>query len=207
MFIKFNPKTAHVKTIPLIPNGTALSFTNDSVILKPGTNEITDQEWEAIQPHIKAEIASKVIVAFTVPVQAKGKHGKAGTLKDVPLSTARKIIEGCQNTADLKKWVKQELPDEILLIVLKRLRKLRVDPDEIVDDDEQDDSLDDDITLENGEGGPEPKTDSADAVTGDENGEETETTEGDDENAGEGKENGDEGDDEIPDFDGNRQWE
>jgi hypothetical protein len=155
MFVKYTPKDSHVKTIPLIVNSTGgktVPLANDSVILRPGTNELTEKEWEAIQPHVQDDIYRKVIVPFTVEVKnAKGKIVKARTLKNVPVGTARKIIESCQNVADLKKWVKQELPDEIMLLVLKRLRKFRIDPDEFSDElTEYTDSLDKDITIEGG---------------------------------------------------------
>jgi hypothetical protein len=187
MFIKYNPKNPHVKTIPIVFNSggdKAIPLANDSIILRPGTNELTEQEWAAIQPHIQDEIKQKVIVPFTVEVKKAGGVTKAKTLKDVPVSVARKIIESCQNVADLKKWVRQELPDEIMLLVLKRLRKLRIDPDEFSDDGSGEDTLDDDITPEEpGEDGaetpePEPK-------------------------GGEGYDTPDKDDDEIPDFDGN----
>ena len=154
MFIKYKPKNAHVKTIPIViasSGGSAVPLANDSVILRPGTNELTEQQWEAIQPHVQDEIKNKIIVPFTVPVQKAGGVAKARTLKDVPVSVARKIIESCQNVADLKKWVKQELPDEIMLLVLKRLRKLKIDPDEFSDDiSGEEDTLDADITPEGG---------------------------------------------------------
>jgi hypothetical protein len=154
MFIKYNPKEPHVKTIPVViksSGGGAVPLANDSVILRPGTNELTEKEWEAIQPHVQEEIKNKIIVPFTVEVKKAGGVTKARTLKDVPVSVARKIIESCQNIADLKKWVRQELPDEIMLLVLKQLRKFKIDPDEFADDlSIEDDSLDADITPEGG---------------------------------------------------------
>jgi hypothetical protein len=178
MFIKYNPKDPHVKTIPVSVNsigGKTVPLSGDSIILRPGTNELTEQEWAAIQPHLQDEIKNKIIVPFTVEIKKAGGITKARTLKDVPVSVARKIIESCQNVADLKKWVKQELPDEIMLLVLKRLRKLRVDPDELSDDPTGEDSLDEDITLEGVTSGVDDTSENA----------ETE-----------------DGEDEIPDFDG-----
>jgi hypothetical protein len=197
MFIKYNPKTPHVKTIPVVIKSSgdkAIPLANDSIILRPGTNELTEKAWEAIQPHVQDEIKNKIIVPFTVEVKKAGGVTKARTLKDVPVSVARKIIESCQNVADLKKWVKQELPDEIMLLVLKRLRKLKIDPDEFGDDlSGEEDTLDADITPE-GVTVPGAKAD-------------TEPTEDpdDDDGNGEGTEDPDDGqedEDEIPDFDG-----
>jgi hypothetical protein len=195
MFIKYNPKDPHVKTIPVVVKSSGsegVPLANDSVILRPGTNELMENEWAAIQPHVQDEIKQKIIVPFTVEVKKAGGVTKARTLKDVPVSVARKIIESCQNVNDLKKWARQELPDEIMLLVLKRLRKFKIDPDEFADDLPDEDTLDADITPE---GGAEPETDSTDPED-EENGEseETETT-GDNEDP-------EDGDDTIPDFDG-----
>jgi len=137
MFIKYAPKTPHIKIIPLLPlkkDGKGYAFDNDSVTLRPGTNELKDEEWEAIQPHVK-DLIGKEITPFSVTVKSGkgGKDKKAKTLKDVPVATARKIIEGCQDPETLKKWFNQELPDELLLVFSKRMRKLKVEPEEIED--------------------------------------------------------------------------
>jgi hypothetical protein len=208
MFVKYIPKDSHVKTIPMIANtsgGKTVPLANDSVILRPGTNELTEREWDAIQPHIQDDIEHKIIVPFTVKVKnAEGKIVKARTLKNVPVATARKIIESCQNVADLKKWVKQELPDEIMLLVLKRLRRFRVDPDEFSDELAGDtDSLDKDITLESGTVA-EPKADNEDTEDED-SAENSGPVEGEGDNEDESEE--DEDSEEIPDFDGSRNQE
>jgi hypothetical protein len=208
VFIKYKPKNGHVKTIPMIANasgGKAVPLASDSVILRPGTNELTEKEWEAIQPHIQDDIEHKIIVPFTVKVKnADGKIVKARTLKNVPVVTARKIIESCQNVADLKKWVKQELPDEIMLLVLKRIRKFRIDPDVFSDDFTGDtDSLDNDITIEGGTI-TEPKADTADIEDEDSEGI-PDPAEGEGDTEDESEE--DEDSEEIPDFDGSRNQE
>jgi hypothetical protein len=221
MFIKYNPKDPHVKTIPVVvksSGGQAVPLAADSVIIRPGTNELTEEQWKAIKPHLQDEIDKKIIVPFTVPVNKAGSVKKAGTLKDVPVSVARKIIDSCQNVADLKKWGKQELPDEVLLLVLKRLRKFKVDPDELVDGetDGEDDMLDADITPEGSDDGDtddEPTTPrrshkKSGGVKGE--GGNTETTvdteppeDGDPEDGSDVETDG-EDEDEIPDFDGSR---
>jgi hypothetical protein len=206
MFIKYNPKDPHVKTIPVVMKSSGsegVPLANDSVILRPGTNELTEKEWEAIKPHLQDEIKQKIIVPFTVDVRGKtGGIIKAHSLKEVPVSVARKIIASCQNVADLKKWMQQELPDEIMLLVLKRLRKFRIDPDEFAKDlSIEDDSLDEDITPEeNTNIVQDTKADNTDPEGSEDPeeetgaGGETETT-GDDEDL-------EDDDDEIPDFDG-----
>lgn len=196
MFVKYSPKVPHLKVIPLIPvKGKESSFDNDTVTLRSGTNELTEKEWEAIQPHIKDLIEKKEIVPFSVPVKdgaGGGKPKQAKTLKDVPVGTARIIIQSCQDPKTLKKWFNQELPDEILLVLSKRMRKLKVEPDDIEEEDAGLDLNSDDITTEDDTvTTPVNKTD----TTGDAD------TEEDD--AGE-EEDGDDDEDDIPDFDGSK---
>jgi hypothetical protein len=217
MFIKYKPKDPHVKTIPMVATtsgGKAVPLANDSVILRPGTNELTENEWAAIQPHIQNEIAHHIIVPFTVEVKKSGGVIKAGTLKDVPVSVARKIIESCQNVADLKKWGKQELPDEIMLLVLKRLRTFRIDPDEFRDDLAGEDTLDADITPEGSdEGNPaNEETGEADVAASESknarstkrNRKSKEETKDSGSSEGDGDDPEADDDEEIPDFDGSR---
>lgn len=184
MFIKYSPKVPHIKVIPLIPTGGDNSFDNDTVTLRPGTNELTEKEWEAIQPHIK-DLLGKEIVPFSVEVKEGAKSTQAKTLKDVPLGTARKIIQACQDPKTLKKWFNQELPDELLLVLSKRMRKLKVEPDDL-DDDSDLELKDSDITPEDNA----VKTPEAKNKEDDEDGEDDDTS--------------DEDEDDIPDFDGSK---
>lgn len=154
MFVRFTPKIPHTKVIPLVALKGEVAPDNDTVLLRPGTNEITEKEWATIQPHIK-NLIGKEIVVFSVPVKEGGKEKQAKTLKDVPLATARKIIDGCQDPNTLKKWFNQELPDDLLLVLSKRMRKLKVEPEDIEDDAASTALKDTDIT---DEGDPE-KTD------------------------------------------------
>jgi hypothetical protein len=205
MFIKYNPKEPHVKTIPVViksSGGEAVPLASDSVILRPGTNELTEEEWAAIQPHVKDEIKQKIIVPFTVEVKKAGGVTRARTLKDVPVSVARKIIESCQNVVDLKKWVRQELPDEIMLLVLKRLRKFKIDPDEFSDDTSgEEDTLDADITPE-GVTTLEAKADSEDHEAPEDNDENGEGEDTEPPKDPEGHDDDQEEEEEIPNFDG-----
>jgi hypothetical protein len=218
MFIKYSPKDPHVKIVPVVISATgceAVPLANESVILRPGTNELTEERWKAIQPHVRDEISKKIIVPFSVEVKKDGGAARAKTLKDVPVSVARKIIESCQNADDLKKWVRQELPDEIMLLVLKRLRKFRIDPDEFADDlSGGEDTLDADITPEDGgeENPAGEESGEADTATpkskggGNRSGKKPR---GENKDSGEGGEPDDDedDDDEIPDFDGSRSRE
>ena len=198
MFVKYSPKVSHIKVIPLLPLKEGNSFDNDSVTLRPGTNELTEKEWEAIQPHIQNQIG-KEIVPFTVPVNStKGSKGKqAGTLRDVPLATARKIIQACQDPNTLKKWFNQELSDELILVLAKRMRKLNVEPDDLEDGEDGLELKDGDITPEGGNS-EDDKPAPGKGKSRKEN-----KPEQDDEDDLEDGEDGD-GEDEVPDFDGTR---
>ena len=139
MLIKYQPKVEHIKCIPLIPDPKDPKSYNRSMIqLLPGTNEITDDEWDAIQPHIVSEIKNKEIVQLVVESK-KAKDGKARKLSEVPANIARDLISKCSNPATLQKWFKEETRDEVLLAVTKRMRKLKLDPDEIQKDIEKED--------------------------------------------------------------------
>lgn len=164
MLIKYKPKIEHIKTIPLIPSAEDPKSYNRSIVqLMPGTNEVSEDEWAAIKPHIAAEIKSGEIVPFSVDApKSKAPDKKAKTLKDVPARIAKEIIEKCVNPATLKKWFAEETRDEVLLIVIKRMRKLKLDPDEIEKENDKaqgEGSLDGDIEPETDDGGSEGRAD------------------------------------------------
>jgi hypothetical protein len=210
MLIKYKPKVEHVKTIPLIPNPKEpKSYSRNLIQLLPGTNEVTEDEWEAIKPHVAQEIKDGEIVPFAVKTASRSvPDGKARNLKDVPANIARDIIEKCVNPATLKKWYGEETRDEVHMAISKRMRTLKLDPDEIQKEIEKaesnGDTLDEEIDPEGGGAGkkgkkqkptsvPNPdETDDADTELDDDEDSEEEDTED-----GEG-EDGD--DDDIPDF-------
>jgi cell pole-organizing protein PopZ len=133
MLIKYKPKFDHIKTVPIIPDAKEPKSYNRSIVqLMPGTNEVSEDEWAAIKPHIAAEIKSGEIVPFSVDAPtSKAPDKKARTLGEVPARIAKEIVEKCVNPSTLKKWFKEETRDEIVLAVVKRMRKLKLDPDEI----------------------------------------------------------------------------
>ena len=55
MFVKYTPKHAHIKVVPIV-NNDGLSVTAESIILNPGTNEVSEAKWEKIKPSLSAEI-------------------------------------------------------------------------------------------------------------------------------------------------------
>lgn len=132
MLIKYQPKVEHVKCIPLIPDvKSPKSYSRNQIMLLPGHNEVTDDEWENIKPHIAVEIKSGEIVQINNVVNRKDKSKKARSLKEVPANIAQGIIATCNNPETLKKWFAEEGRDEVILAVTKRMRKLKIDPDEV----------------------------------------------------------------------------
>lgn len=128
MFVRYNPKHPHVKVVPVVDG---LSVAAESVILNPGTNEVSDEKWNKIKGSLEAEISAGIIKPFTVGTQKSGGAAKAKTLKDVPVTVATKIISGCSNKDTLRTWFKESLPDELALHVVKRMRELNMDIDAI----------------------------------------------------------------------------
>ena len=160
MLIRYKPKVDHVKCIPLIPDPKdPKSYDRNQIMLIPGTNEITDDEWAAIKSLVATEIKLGEISVMNVESK-KSKDGKARSLKEVPFSIARDIIAKCNNPATLKKWYKEETRDEVLLAVTKQMRKVKLDPDDIEKEIEKEkkDKPEDEITdpdLDTGSDDPE----------------------------------------------------
>lgn len=146
MFVKYTPKHAHIKVVPVV-NGEG-SVTAESVIFNPGTNEISEEKWEKIKGSLASEIAEGTVKPFSVETKKNGQTAKAKTLKDVPASTASMIVAACSNKDTLRSWFKDDLPDEIALLVVKRMRQLNMDIDEMSD--ESDGLSDSDIHDESG---------------------------------------------------------
>ena len=149
MFVKYSPEHPHIKVVPVV-NGDGLSVAAESVILNPGTNEVSDEKWERIKGSLAAEIADGSVTPFSVETKKSGQPAKAMTLKDVPASTATKIVMGCSNKATLRRWFSENLPDELALLVVKRMRQLSMDIDAIAGSGGE--LSDDDIIKESGTG-------------------------------------------------------
>ena len=157
MLIRYKCKEGqeHIKCIPLIPvtdKAKTLTLTRSQIQLLPGTNEITDDEWEVIQPHIKAEIAAGTIVAVSKTIAAsKGKNAKpskAKDMKDMPVGLAVKFVADCVNPDTLNKWYKSEARDEVRLAIVKRMEELKIDVPKSKLEGGEDDDIENDDDLE-----------------------------------------------------------
>lgn len=145
MFVKYTPKHPHIKVVPIV-NGDGLSVTAESVTLNPGTNEVSDEKWEKIKSSLASEIAEGTVKPFSVTTKKQGQNAVARSLKDVPAKVAVKIVAGCSSKDTLRTWFRETLPDEIALAVVRRMRLLNMDLDEIAEG--TDELSDDDITDE-----------------------------------------------------------
>lgn len=145
MFVKYAPVHPHVKVVPIV-NGDGLSVAAESVTLNPGTNEVSDAKWEQIKASLASEISDGTVKPFSVNAQKSGHQVNARTLKDVPAAVAAKIIAECSNKDTLRAWFKENLPDELALLVVRRMRTLNMDIDIAADEEKLSDA---DIVDEN----------------------------------------------------------
>lgn len=129
MFVKYTPKHPHIKVVPIVENSSVAAA---NVIFNVGTNEVSEENWEKIKGSLSAEISEGIITPFSVENKKSG--AKAKTLKDVPAAVATKIIAGCSNKDTLRAWFKESLSDEIALSVVRRMRQLNMDIDEMSED-------------------------------------------------------------------------
>jgi hypothetical protein len=95
-----------------VKEGSTDLFSNDMgrvVILLPGWNEITDEEWELAAPHIKDKMEGE---NPKIEIYAKKEADKeTGSVRyvgqaigDVRSDKARDIVTNCFNVKCLKKW-------------------------------------------------------------------------------------------------------
>ena len=130
MLIKYQPKHPHLKCVPLIATkGTQSNFkiTRKQVSLLPGTNEVTDEEWDIMKPHLSRELKNGEIsvIEKTVPKSKKNPSGSAKNLKDMPGRDALVLIEECVNPDTLIKWHQEEIREEIRLVIVERMKELK----------------------------------------------------------------------------------
>lgn len=154
MFVKYSPKHPHIKVVPVVDG---ISVSAESVILNPGTNEVSDEKWEKIKASLAAEISDGTVKPFSVGTKKNGSSAKATTLRDVPALVAAKIIGGCSNKDTLRSWFKESLSDDLALLVVRRMRQLDMDIDEMTESDELGDGeiIDESSTATGIDGGDE----------------------------------------------------
>jgi hypothetical protein len=132
MLIKYRPEKDHIKCVALIPATEELKkikLTRSQVPLLPGTNEVTDDEWEVMKAHLAREIERREII----PIEAPAKNrkavpgGKAHNLKDVGAADAAALVADCVNPDTLRKWYREETRDEIRLAIVEKMKELKIE--------------------------------------------------------------------------------
>jgi hypothetical protein len=95
----------------------------------PGPNEITEDEWKVMQPHLAAEIKSGIITVIEKEV-AKSKRapeGKARNLKELPAPDAVELIGETLNPDTLERWYQKETREEVRLAIVERMKELKIE--------------------------------------------------------------------------------
>ena len=148
MLIKYQPKQDHIKCVPLVPINAEqrkIRLTRSQVQLLPGTNEVTDDEWDVMKAHLAAEIARGEILTIERDLAKSKKNpngGKACNLKDMPVQEAIALVTACVNPDTLTKWYKEEVRDEVRLNIVEKMKELKMDLPKFipgsVEDDEND---------------------------------------------------------------------
>lgn len=113
MLINFIKKDSGIKVVPLVDvnQQVAVSGKEKNVILFPGWNEVTPEEWKLAEPHLEQDIEDGFIELNCKVDEVKDpatdeiktvRVDKA--MADVRVDHARKIVDGCVNIFNLKKW-------------------------------------------------------------------------------------------------------
>jgi hypothetical protein len=132
MLIRYKPKQDHIKCVPLIPSSAEtknLKLDRSQVQLLPGINEVTDDEWLVMKPHLAAEIKSRVITVVEKEV-AKSKRapeGKARNLKELPSVDAVALVGETVNPDTLNRWYQKETREEVRLSIVERMKELKLE--------------------------------------------------------------------------------
>jgi hypothetical protein len=128
MLLNFFPKNGtHLKVVPLAAVGIEakkLALNRSQVNLLPGTNEVTDDEYAVMKPHIAFELAKGIIVPVVTKVPGKPDRKN---LKDYSAKEAIKLVEDCVNPDTLKKWTMEETREEVRAKLARRCEKLKIE--------------------------------------------------------------------------------
>ncbi len=135
MLLKYQPEVEHLKSVCVLPvEGKELKLPRSQIILMPGTNEVTNDEWQAMKVQLASEIKRGEIV--TLAQQVTGGRGKGGKvaidLKDMPSNVAIKYVTECTNPETLIKWYHEETREEVRVRIMKAMEKMKVDLPEFV---------------------------------------------------------------------------
>jgi hypothetical protein len=131
MLIRYKPKQDHLKCVPLIPSaaGKTLKLERTQIQLLPGMNEVSDDEWQVMKPHLAAEIKSGVIKVIEKEVEKskQAPDGKARNLKQFSAREAVALVAETVNPDTLNRWYQKETREEVRLAIVERMKELKIE--------------------------------------------------------------------------------
>lgn len=106
----------------------------NTVVIVPGVNEKTDEEWKAIKDHpdVKSRIDEGVLV-LVQPASADGRkkqpEGLPKTLEGMTAATAIDFIDGIFDIDQLKAWKKKESRSGVVSAIDKQIKTVKAAED------------------------------------------------------------------------------
>jgi hypothetical protein len=106
-----------------------LKMDRSQVQLLPGVNDVADNEWLVMKPHLAAEIKSGVITAIEKEVKksAAAPDGRARNLKQLPVMNAVALVGETVNPDTLNRWYQKEARQEVRLAIVERMKELKIE--------------------------------------------------------------------------------
>lgn len=123
MLFRYKPKIDHIKIVSLKPTA---GIDKTSIMVLPGVNEVTDKEWAAMLPNVKAEIASGEFE------EIKKNGGGVERIAGLSPTEAATAIDGCMNPKTLEKWYAEETREEVRIRIVKRFETLGLEVPETI---------------------------------------------------------------------------
>lgn len=111
-----------------------------SVLLGPGYNELSADEWKIAWQHLQLEMKAGLLKVVKLPASGKGESKQAQSITDLSVEDALKLIEGAGKTGEgkdvpigdrgvrdtLYRWMVADGRDSVQNAIMDRLRKLRI---------------------------------------------------------------------------------
>lgn len=98
--------------VKIVPAG------NKDKVLYPGANEVTDEEYKAMEPSIKMDMALNRIVVL------KAVEGKPLTASTATLEDLKKMVKETNNLETLKAWLEDEKRPNARRLIDKRIEEI-----------------------------------------------------------------------------------
>ena len=127
---KGDGKSDRILTCPAIDTEYtgALVAKDDLVVLIPGWNEIDDDSFKKIYPHIRY-----LIEAGQIEFYCRRENGEDGAvtfvgqpLRDIRADKARDIVKGCFNMTNLKEWIEDmKITTEIRHLIDRQIEDIQ----------------------------------------------------------------------------------